>query len=163
MACVDSLSTSRLHQAFLEPAPQPAISPEKEQNTLQDIQEQFLQGRISIDDVLLKVLMHFCKSHTSRLELQKKLMIAEDKWVEIQEKARLLIATKELEQSSRVQICNKVHNGTAMAALTTSALAVLLSSPTPLAFVGAGVGALLAIDTICDDAAKKYIASWIAQ
>ena len=156
--------SSALAQGLVPTLDQPiALTTAKRQQTLGELHDLFSKGEINIDNLLPLILLHLYQSQAGKLSLQKQLILSEEKWAEIQENARHALATKEIAAAKNVKTSKTVLNATASLCLAAAAVGTIMTAPTPFAFVGAGLGALLAIDTLCDDAGKKQIASWIAQ
>lgn len=135
----------------------------KRHQTLNELHELFSNGQIDIDNLLPLILLHLYHSQAGKLSIHKQLILAEEKWANIQENAKHQLATQEIAAAGRAKTGKTVLNATASFGFAAAAVGTVCTAPTPFAFIGAGLGALLVIDTLCDDAGKKQIANWIAR
>ncbi len=150
------------------PSKQVTASAKKTQE-LEELALLFSQNKIDIDSLLPKLLSLLCKHHTDWMSVQKKLILAEERWSDAQDDKQLQLQERVIDEKQTVQTFNKVQKGVAAGGFAFSACAAFSGAVAtgPLAAVGAvvgvGYGLFLTIDTLCDDFVKKQVASFIAQ
>jgi Fe-S cluster biosynthesis and repair protein YggX len=154
------------HSPMLKPElPKPVeLSAKVKKETIAHLATLFDKGQISLDNLIPQLLFTLIATSKERLACQEKLLEQELAWHEAQNDKRNKCATEELDQAKQAAFAGKIQNSTVAASLGLTSLAsIVVSGFTPFGLIGAGLGALLALDALCDDAGKNYLAKWCAQ